>query len=96
MSTVSKKTPVTSGRKKVIASARMKTSVLKARTRTTGHNRSYLQQPVSTSEITIKYSVMSFTASLNKNDTILTLLQEMSKSNRVIVNHIASIEHQHP
>ena len=81
MSSVNKKTPVTNGRKKVTASARAKTSVRKTRRKVTAHSGSYLQHPVST-------------GSKDTNDTILALLQEMSKSNKDIVNRIDALERQ--
>ena len=49
---------------------------------------------VTASEITIKNTIMPFTASKDTNDAILTLLQEMSKSNRDIVNRIDALERQ--
>ena len=94
MSSVNKKTPVTNVRKKVTASARAKTSVRKPRTKTTAHNGSYLQHPVSTEEIIAKDTGMSSTVPKDTNDAILTLLQEMSKANEGIVHRIDVLKHQ--
>ena len=93
MSSVNKKTPATNGRKKVTASARAKTSIRKPRTKTTAHNGSYLQ-PVSTEDIIAKDTVISSTTPRDTNDAILTLLQDMSKTNKDIVNRIEALERQ--
>ena len=94
MSSVSKKTPATNVRKKVTASARAKTSVRKSRTKPTAHNGSYLQQTVSTEDISVRDTVASSSAPKDTNDAILTLLQEMSKANKDIVHRIDALERQ--
>ena len=94
MSSVNRKTPVTNVRKKVMASARAKTSVRKPRAKATAHNGSYLQHPISTEDIIVKDTVISSTAPKDTNDAILTLLQEMSKTNKDIVHRINALEHK--
>ena len=94
MSSVNKKTPATNGRKKVTASARAKTSIRKPRAKNTAHNGSYLQHPVSTEDIIAKDTVTSSTTPRDTNDAILTLLQDMSKANKDIVNRIDALERQ--
>ena len=75
-------------------SARAKTSVRKPRTRTTAHNGSYLQHPVSTEDIIVKDTVISSTVPKDTNDAILSLLQEMNKANKDIVHRIDALERQ--
>ena len=88
----SKKTPATTGRKKVTASARAKTSIRKQRKPpTAGQNGSYIQDPVSTVTHTITSSSPRIPGT-SHNDAILTILQEMQQTNKDIVQCIVTLE----
>ena len=87
-----KKTPVTTGREKVTASVRAKTSIRKQRKPpTAGQDGSYIQDPVSTVTHTVTSSSPRILGS-SHNDTILMILQEMQQTNKDIVQRIVTLE----
>ena len=92
MQSHSKKPPVTTGRKKVTASARAKTSIRKQRKLSTaGQDGSYIQDPVSTVTHTVTSSSPRIPGT-SHNDAILTILQEMQQTNKDIVQRIVTLE----
>ena len=87
-----KKTPATTGRKKVTASARAKTSIKKPRkVSMVGQDGSYIQDPVSTVTHTVTSSSPRI-PSTSTNDAILTILQDMQQTNKDIVQRIVTLE----
>ena len=96
MPSTNKKTPVANLRKKVTASARARTSVRKSKKPSSELHGSYIQ-PVSTVTATVNDTVTTTnpqTAPSSSNDAILSLLQEMNRSNQDIVRRIDALERQ--
>ena len=96
MPSTNKKTPVANLRKKVTVSARARTSVRKSKKPSSELHGSYIQQ-VSTVTATVKDTVTTTNpqaAPSPSNDAILSLLQEMNRSNQDIVRRIDALERQ--
>ena len=91
MHSSSKKTPATTGRKKVMASSRAESSIKRQRKTTAGQNGFYIQDPVDT----VKHTVTSSSTriyGMSHIDTILTILQEMQQANKDVVQRIVTLE----
>ena len=96
MPSAKNKTPATNLKKKVTASARARTSVRKPKKPSSELHGSYIQ-PVSTVTATVNDSITSTnpqTATSSSNDAILSLLQDMNRSNQDIVRRIDALERQ--
>ena len=96
MPSTKKKTPAANLRKKVTASARARTSVRKTKKVSSELHGSYIQ-PVSTVTATANDTVTATSTQLapsSTNDAILSLLQDMNRSNQQIVKRIDILERQ--
>ena len=96
MPSTKKKTPAANLKKKVTASARARTSVRKPKKPSNELHGSYIQ-PVSTVTATVNDTVTSTNPQIgisSSNDAILSLLQDMNRSNQDIVRRIDALERQ--
>ena len=96
MPSTKKKTPAANLRKKVTASARARTSVRKTKKASSELHGSYIQ-PVSTVTATANDTVTATSTQIapsSTNDAILSLLQDMNRSNQEIVKRIDILERQ--
>ena len=96
MPSTRKKTPAANLKKKVTASARARVSVRKAKKASSELHGSYIE-PVSTVTATVNDTVTTSKdriAHSSSNDAILSLLQDMNRSNQDLVRRIDPLEHQ--
>ena len=96
MPSTRKKTPAANLKKKVTASARARVSVRKAKKASSELHGSYIE-PVSTVTATVNDTVTTSNdriAHSSSNDAILSLLQDMNRSNQDRVRRIDPLEHQ--
>ena len=92
MPSTKKKTPAANLKKKATASARARVSVRKAKKVSSELYGSYIQ-PVSTVTATVTTTNDQISHS-SSNDAILSLLQDMNKSNQDLVRQIDALERQ--
>ena len=77
----SKKIPATIGRKKVMASARARNTIRNSKKSTVNQDASYIQNSVSKAVNMTDATPISQQVVHSQNDALLTLLQDMQKSN---------------